>query len=198
MRALSGPWLTLSALVLSLALQISDGFYHLSTLPWLALALVAAVLGVAGVRWPWGDAGLTAAATRPLLIVGVVVSAAGLLCKPVGMYFRDAWPWHHAALVVPVLAAVCGVLVAAASRRRALHGVATAVLLGAGLWIGAWTIRHSPNPRIDVIPVHQDAFRALAAGTSPYAITFDDIYAEHEQFYAPEMRDGKRILFVFP
>ena len=42
MRALSGPWLTLSALTLSLALQISDGFYNPVTLPWLGLALLMA------------------------------------------------------------------------------------------------------------------------------------------------------------
>jgi len=197
-RALSGPWLTLSALVLSLALQISDGFYHLSTLPWLALALVAALCGVAGVRWPWGPRDRHAPVTQTLLLVGVVASATALLSKPVAMYMRDAWPWHHLALVVPVIGAATAALVGAASRRRVVGTTAAVVVLGAGLWIGTWTIRESPSPRIDVMPVHQDAFRALATGSSPYAITFDDIYAEHEQFYAPEMRDGKRILFGFP
>ena len=200
MRALSGPWLTLSALTLSLALQISDGFYNPVTLPWLGLALLMAVLGVAGVHWPWGDAPRRNATTSGLLAAGVIVSAVGLVSKPVAMYMRDPWPWHHPVLVVPVALATLAALAPSASRRHrpVLHAAAAAVVVAVGLWMGGWTIRQSPEPRIDVIPVHQDAFRALAHGGSPYAITFEDIYEDHEQFYAPEMRDGKRILFGFP
>lgn len=200
MRALSGPWLTLSALTLSLALQISDGFYNPVTLPWLGLALVMAVLGVAGVQAPWGDPTRRSAVTSGLLAAGVIVSAVGLLSKPVAMYMRDPWPWHHPALVLPVALATAAALTSLAwrGRRPALHTAAAAIVVAVGLWMGVWTIRKSPEPRIDVIPVHQDAFRALAQGGSPYAITFDDIYKEHEQFYAPEMREGKRILFGFP
>jgi hypothetical protein len=199
-RALSGPWLALSALTLSLALQISDGFYNPITLPWLGLALLMAVLGTAGVRWPWGDPQRREAVTSGLLAAGVIVSAVGLLSKPVAMYMRDAWPWHHPALVLPVALATAAALLSHAwrGRRPAVHTAAAALVLAGGVWVGAWTIRMSPAPRIDVMPVHEDAFRALARGSSPYAITFEDIYKDHEQFYAPEMREGKRIMFGFP
>jgi hypothetical protein len=43
-----------------------------------------------------------------------------------------------------------------------------ATLFGLALAIGAWTLRASPNPQIDVFPVHQQAAQALLAGKSIY------------------------------
>jgi hypothetical protein len=197
-RALSRPWLAVAALVLSHTLHLSDGFYHEPTLAWLGLALAAAVLGIAGVSWPWGADDVQDVMTRGLLKAGVIVSAVSLVTKPLARYMADPRPWMHPALLIAVAVVVfiaLGVKVAhgAAARRRA-----AIVIAAVGLWLGAWTVRESPQPHIDVIPVHVDAFGAVARGDSPYGITFTDMYRANESFYSPEMRDGKRVLFGFP
>jgi hypothetical protein len=199
MRDLSRPWLAVAALVLSLTLQLSDGFYHEPALPWLGLALVAAICGLTGVSWPWGaTSDRHAQMTRGLLTAGVLVSALALVTRPLARYMPDPRPWAHPDLLVAVAAAAGIALSVHAAHGRAAMTRACIALVAIGLWLGAWTVRESPEPHIDVIPVHQDAFAAVARGQSPYGITFADMYGAHEPFYAAEMRDGQRVLFGFP
>jgi len=198
-RALSRPWLAVAALVLSLTLQQSDGFYHEPTLPWLALSLIAAILGVSGVQWPWAGAPRDATlVTRALLAAGVIVSALSLVNKPVARYMAEPRPWAHPELLLAVAVAAVTALSVQVAHGRAARLRAGAVIVAVGLWLGAWTIRESPHPHIDVLPVHIDAFAAVGRGESPYGITFTDMYKANEAFYSPEMRDGRRILFGFP
>lgn len=215
MRSLSPAWLALAAIALSLTLHISDGFYHEGALAALGAVLLAALCGLTGLPWPWrGGAAADVMLAQPagdgtapaheravlatLLGVGVLASALALVTKPLARYMDDPRPWAHPALLVVValmtLAAVVGSSGAGRRRRR----VAAAALLAGGLWMGAWTIVRSPAPHIDVLPVHADAFAALARGVSPYGITFDDMYAGNEAFYVPEMRANGRVLFGFP
>ena len=198
-RALSRPWLIVAAIGLTLTLQLSDGFYDRPTLVWLGLSLVAALLGLTGVRWPWpARPEREQAVTQWLLVAGVLVSAVALVSRPLARYMDDARPWAHP----EVLVAVAVASVAAISVRPS-HGVAAwrsaaTVLVAFGIWLGAWTVRESPTPHIDVIPVHAAAFSSLSRGESPYAVTFKDIYTADEAFYAEGMRDGRRVLFGFP
>jgi hypothetical protein len=200
MRAVSRPWLAVAAIGLSLTLHLSDGFYHQPTLPWLGLALVAAVLGVAGVRWPWGAAADDdPALTRGLLVAGVLVSALALVNKPLARYMADPRPWAHPDFLAAVaVGAMVTVSAKGSTGSAAWRRAAVAVLLAVGVWIGVWVVRQSPNPHIDVIPVHEQALHSLARGESPYAVTFDDIYRANESFYAEGMREGRRVLFGFP
>lgn len=200
MGALSPTWLVLAAVALSLTLHRSDGFYHQPTLIWLAVALGLATLGVAGVPTPRlpGRRLDDVAVARTLLVVGALVSAAAMLSKPLARYMRDPEPLSHQGLVAVVIAMASAAVVAWVGRTAIVHRIALAVLLAGAAWLGAWTIRESPEPHIDVMGVHEDAFRAVARGESPYGITFDDIYGPNEGFYAAEMRDGRRVLFGFP
>ena len=78
MRALSRPWLIVAAIGLTLTLQLSDGFYDRPTLVWLGLSLVAALLGLTGVRWPWpARPEREQAVTQWLLVAGVLVTEEG-------------------------------------------------------------------------------------------------------------------------
>ncbi|BCS35983.1 hypothetical protein TBR22_A52200 [Luteitalea sp. TBR-22] len=198
-RQLSRPWLVVGAVGLSLTLQLSDGFYHPPALAWLGLALVATLLGVSGITWPWStDDELDGAVTSALLTVGVLVSAVALVSAPLARYMADPRPWAHPTLLIAVAVALVTALTVRATHGRAARRLAAAVLMAVGLWVGAWTVRESPEPHIDVIPVHQDAFAAVARGHSPYGITFANIYDEKSPFYAREMRDGQRVLFGFP
>ena len=134
MRALSRPWLTTAALVLSLTLHLSDGFYHEPTLAWLALALLSATLGVAGVTWPWDrDSDAGEAITRGLLKVGVLVSALAMVTRPLARYMADPRPWAHPELLLTVAAAAVIALGAVAAdsatgRRRAAIALAAVTL----------------------------------------------------------------------
>ncbi|WP_110174305.1 hypothetical protein [Luteitalea pratensis] len=199
MRTLSRRWLIVAAIGLSLTLQLSAGFYDEPTLVWLGLSLIAAILGLTGVRWPWGtDADRDDEPFRLLLTVGVLVSTTALVSKPLALYMPDPRPSAHPDLLVAVTVA-CLVAISV----RPAHGamarrLAAIVILAVGLWLGAWTVRESPKPHIDVIPVHVEAFAALSRGKSPYVITFDDIYRPDEAFYTPSMRRGGKVLFGFP
>ena len=199
MRHLSRPWLAVAAIALSLTLQMSDGFYVQSALPWLGLSLIAALLGLSGVGWPWGANAVEAdESTHGLLTAGVVVSAVAFVSKPLARYMADPRPWTHPELLVAVTAAA----VVAVSVRLG-HGTAAwrragLTIVAVCLWLGAWTVRESPEPHIDVMTVHADAFAAVAHGASPYNLTFENIYRPDEDFYAKGMRSGTRVLFGFP
>jgi hypothetical protein len=197
-RVLTTPWLAVAAAGLSFTLQLSDGFYNERALAWLGLVVVAAVLGVTGVPWPAGRHRNDDAILPSVLLVGVIVSAGMLVTSPLARYMHDPRPWSHPWLLAVVGAMTMAAIIGCAARRPRARAAAALVVLGGALWIGAWTIRHSPSPHIDVIPVHVDAFAALARGGSPYGITFDDMYAPHEAFYVPDMRDGGKVMFGFP
>lgn len=203
MRSLSPTWLALSAVSLSLTLHISDGFYHAGALTGLGATLVLSVLGVAGVPWPWA-AGRTStadargAALASVLGLGVLASALALVTSPLARYMADPRPWAHPTFLAAVAAMTCAAVAGSVVPRGWRRLTAAGVLVAGGLWIGTWTIAHSPNPHIDVIPVHVEAFDALASGDSPYAVTFADMYGPDEGFYQPEMRKDGRVLFGFP
>ncbi len=203
MRALTTTWLAVAAIGLSLTLQLSDGFYYEPALAWLGFVLIAALLGVAGCPWPGHlrqgfGARLGEPSLSTILVVGVMLSAGALVTKPVARYMADPRPWEHPALLLVVAGMALAALVGCGVRGRWSRAVAALIVLAGGLWIGVWTVRESPTPHIDVMPVHVDAFAALARGESPYGITFDDMYQGNEAFYSPEMRDGGKVLFGFP
>jgi hypothetical protein len=65
------------------------------------------------------------------------------------------------------------------------------------LILGVWMLRASPNPKIDVVEVHESALRALGRGRNPYRITFRNIYGD-ARFYNPDAVAGGRVLFGYP
>ena len=198
-RTLSRRWLIVAAVGLSLTLQLSDGFYDEPTLVWLGLSLIAALFGLSGIHWPWPAEGdRDDESLRLLLTVGVLVSAAALVSKPLARYMEDPRPSAHPDLLVAVTVACLAAIGVGPAHGAAARRLAATALLAVGLWLGAWTIRESPKPHIDVIPVHVEAFKAVSHGKSPYVITFDDIYDIDQAFYAPSMRRGRKVLFGFP
>ena len=63
--------------------------------------------------------------------------------------------------------------------------------------MGAWIIRRSPYPPIDVHTFHRYAIYALRDGIDPYAITFPDIYRSGG-YYGPGLSVAGRLQFGFP
>jgi hypothetical protein len=91
-----------------------------------------------------------------------------------------------------------------------------AVLVGAGLWregwagrlrfpallavfvaIGFWTVRHSPQPHIDVFYFHQAAFEAIRAHHDPWGTTIPNIYG-NSLFYGPGLVENGRVMVGHP
>jgi hypothetical protein len=85
-----------------------------------------------------------------------------------------------------------------AARVRALARAWFPLLLLTHLAAGVWMLRASPDPRIDVVVVHREAFVALGEGRSPYRISFENIYGTDSGFYNRDLVAGQRVLFGYP
>ncbi len=71
------------------------------------------------------------------------------------------------------------------------------LLIAIFLVLGAWVIRHSPDPQIDVFIFQRDSAAALLAGENPYRLTFPNIYG-HGHYYGPGLVVDGRLQFGFP
>ncbi len=185
----------IAAICLGWALQLSNGFLD-ST----AMALVAVAFGVfvtaTVLPRPIRLAHLDPRIVRALTATGLALHLWYLLTVPPGMYLQ----------VEPggqVLFSG-GILVIAAVGAAALWGptgwTKTAlifILAGTHFGLGAWVMRHSPDPAIDVHMFHRYAIDALRSGVNPYAITFPDIY-KNADFYGPGLSVDGRLQFGFP
>jgi hypothetical protein len=63
--------------------------------------------------------------------------------------------------------------------------------------LGLWMLRVSPAPGIDVWVWHQEAYRALGLGQSPWAISIPNIYT-HTLFYGAGLADANRVYVGYP
>lgn len=191
------PALIAAALVLGAALQIGDGFY---TPLALTLTSIATGLAWAAVLWP-RRLGAVVPDAAPLVawlaFLGVQAQIVVLILSPLGVNFHRPMPYQQPG-VIPALLVCAVALGIAMSARRTLRRLASFVLLIAIAWLGAATYRGSPRPHIDVVTVHEAAFDALAAGTSPFSITFPDIYGGTLDAYPDGVvRDGM-VHYGFP
>ena len=73
---------------------------------------------------------------------------------------------------------------------RWLMPTATVVFLA----LGIWTIRHTPDPGIDVITFQREGLRALSNGENPYAITMPQVYGGHEYYGEGLTADGRLLI----
>lgn len=192
---LSRASFTAGAAALGHALQISNGFYDERALAWLTVALVLVLNGLFGLRF---RSPLSAAHERWLLIgTGAAIGwqIVSILGTPPGMYLTEnASIGRFHALIAAEAVLVC----LAFAPVRIVSGVWFPALLVIHLAAGTWMLRASPDPRIDVVVVHREAFNALAHGRSPYQITFENIYGRDSGFYNPQVVDGSRVMFGYP
>jgi hypothetical protein len=191
------PALAAAAALLGAALQRANGFYEPT-----AMVLVVAALGFAwaAVLAPRAlgrvvpDQPRVVAALLGAVLVGQLVVIAR---APIGMYFTRPMPSQHPGFVPGLaVAGLCAVAAFAGGRRVRLG--AAAGLLAATVLLGLLTYRGSPDPVIDVVTVHDEAFAALARGESPYSMSFPDLYQGREAFYPPGMVEDGRVQYGFP
>lgn len=187
----------LSAIALGQALQIYNGFYHPAALTWLTVSLVLCVIAVLVHRFMTALSAASALTLNAVLIVGVAWQAQQLFAARPGFYIRDeaSLGLFKALIVAQAVPVVLGV-----ANVRALRRVWFPMLLAASLAPGAWMIRASPDPYIDVVEVHKEAIEALIHHRDPYRISFANIYANADarKFYNPEAVIGGRLAFAYP
>jgi hypothetical protein len=192
---LSAGLLVLAAVGLGRAIQINYGFYDSVALGWLtgALFLTLAALVPGRRRTAWAVSPLI---PTVLLGAGLIWQYWMLLTAQPAMYIRFRRPSEEPTFFAMLIAAaILSVAVVFGSRRS--RRVAFVLVLALQFGLGAWMLRASPNPRIDVVTVHREALHALKDGRSPYSITFENIYGRKHN-YAPGLTSGARVLFGLP
>lgn len=186
-----------AAAVLGLTLQLTNGTLRQDALRGLTLTLAlsggAVVAGRLG-RWT----ARVEAALAVLLGSALLLQLRALATEHPGMYQYQnlGGPWPYADLYVGMTAQalVAGALLASSERLRRLL---LPVLLGLNLFLGAWMLRTSPAPYIDVFIFETHGVEALLKGLNPYAITFPNIYG-HGLWYGEGLTANGRLLFGFP
>lgn len=191
------PALAGAAALLGAALQRANGFYEPTAMTLVVAALVLAWAALVAPRLLDRLVPDRPGVVAGLLAVVLLGQLATISRAPIGMYFAQPMPWQHAGFIPGlVIAGICAV--AAAVGRRRVRIVAAAGLLAATTLLGLLTYRGSPDPVIDVLTVHDEAFAALARGDSPYSMTFPDLYQGQEAFYPPGMVEEGRVQYGFP
>jgi hypothetical protein len=191
---LAAPLLTVAALTLGAALQLSDGHFAPKAFPWLTVAVVVSLLALAAPLLP--RLAFSASALTALLGVGCLLQLAAFLMKPPGIYLDIAWRRDYAPFFGGLVVAATLVGVGWWSPRPLRRWWFPALLLVHFL-LGAWVIRQSPAPPIDVFVFQQDSAAALLRGENPYGLTFPDIYGS-KPYYGPGLVTDGRLNFGFP
>jgi len=191
---LAAPLLTVAALTLGAALQLSDGHFTPGAFPWLTVALILSLLAVAAPLLP--RLAFSARALTALLGAGCLLQIAAFLIKPPGKYLAAAWPRDYAPFFGGLLVAALLIAIGWWSPRPLRRWWFPALLLVHFL-LGTWVIRQSPAPPIDVFVFQQESSAALLRDENPYGLTFPDIYGS-EPYYGPGLVADGRLNFGFP
>ena len=206
-RWLGAAALSLAAASIGLAIHTRDGEYWPSALKWVTVGMALTLAGATLPRVPdprrWGGRLALSA-----LAAALAIQFYQLLRSPPG-----GWNWWsddvldkrpenlrlYYAGVTSAAVLASGLLFDVRLMRR----VYLPLLLGLHLLLGAWMIRSSPQPHIDVFVFQQDASRALLEGRNPYRIGFADIYHGTDQekdrsVYGDGLSADGKLRFGFP
>ena len=194
-KTISPAGLLVSAVALGCALQVNFGQYHPAALAWLTVAAVTCAMSVlapgqrllrlldAHVGWVTVGALLTQLA----LLLTRSPGATGRLASG-----GPLWFFKWGATVGIALACAASFV---GSRWRATCVFAMLVTYAA---LGAWVLRATPSPGVDVIVFQRDGAQALLRGENPYALTFPSPYQDASRFYGPGAVGDGRLLFGYP
>jgi hypothetical protein len=194
-RTVPRACLIASALALGHALQIANGFYDDRALLWLTISLALAIAATMMMRFLPAAVQIDESTLRWLTVAGLAWQILSTLQASPGMYVR---PDADTNLFRTGVLVGAGLIAAGVARSRVLAAVWFPLFLVVQLALGVWMLRASPDPHIDVVVVHREAFEALRSGRSPYEISFKDIYGSGSGFYNPELVDEGRVKFGYP
>ncbi len=196
-QSISGRHLTLAlaAVVLGLALHLTDGLYSPLGIAVLAPSLL---LCAAGAIAPIRQFTRLDRATFHTLLIGLIA------LQLLAMLFKPAGASAHTVPIVsqqPFDAGIACALLAVAMigfGRRRLMLTGLVLLLVTHAAIGVWKIRTAPKPFIDVFVFQTDSAQALRNGVNPYTITFPNIYGTDTRVYGPDIVREGRLRFGYP
>jgi hypothetical protein len=185
---------SVSAIGLGHALQIANGFYHPAALAWVTVALALCLVGVLS-RAPLHLSQAATIGVCAVMTLGIAWQMRTLLNASPGMYVdpRADLQLFRMGVVVQVALIAMGLAGFRFARR-----VWFPALLVMQFALGAWMLRASPAPAIDVVVVHREAIDALLGGHDPYSITFPNIYGADSDFYNPRVLESGRVMFGYP
>jgi hypothetical protein len=206
-RWFSTAALTLAVASIGYAIHIRDGEYWPQALKWVTVALLLTLAGVAfpHVRDRRGRGGPI---VQGALVAAVLFQFLQLLSSP-----PSGWNWWSndvqdlgwGNLRLFYAGVTCAALLSAGLvlDLRPMRRVCLPLLFAIHLVLGAWMIRSSPLPKIDVFAFQQLGPEALLAGRNPYAIEMPDIYHGTQQerdraVYGEGLSKDGKLKFGFP
>lgn len=186
----------LSATALGHALQISNGFYDVTALAWVAASFVLCLAGALalGARWALPRSGSTVLCA--VMAAGIAWQLTALYNATPGFYLGANASMHL--LKAGVVLESVFIAVGVSGIHRARHFWFPAVL-AVNLGLGVWMLKASPNPHIDVVTIHREAIDALLQRKDPYRISMENIYGtDAHYYYNREAIVGKRVAIAYP
>jgi hypothetical protein len=188
--------IALGAVILGFALQLNSGAYDPRAIAVLALTLPCVAAGVLRIGSRFFGAGREWFVPG-VLTLGLAGCLVALATTPPGFFFfAHPRPIEHPQLIAGLAAATVLIALITVDPRRRRH-LWFPLLLVVFAHIGMWLIRASPRPGIDVMTVQRAAIKALMHGTSPYSISFPNIYRTTD-LYPPGMADERTVWFGLP
>jgi hypothetical protein len=182
--------LALAAVLLGAALQVRDGLYSPWAVGLLTLASVATFLS----PLPILRERARVRAVELTCAFGLLFQLTLLFTDFPGAHYekhppRDYWPF---------LALIAAALASAVLMIRFAEP-AFLVLLAIYLAAGAWVIRFTPSPRMDVYTFQRDACESILHGVNPYSITYPNVNGPDGAWvYGPGLVKDDRLLFGLP
>jgi hypothetical protein len=176
-----------SLFFISAAIQWNEGYLS-------RVSLAAVTLGLAFCTWGFLSDDRRLRWPLPYLVLGWEFGAL-LFSRPSAGLAADALPFRAGILFCAAAAfAVC--VVENRLWRQVAFGAAVAGLFATG----AWMLRSTPVPAIDVYNLHQEASAALFSGANPYEIRIPDIYPPDVSpwLYGPGISVNGRLTVGFP
>ena len=183
----------LAAFAIGQAIQSSNGAGSPDAFRWLAatvlLLLGALFFGAAvptpGARTDW--------VVRAVGALCVLVQLVQLGSNQPAIYLRGAnlFDFVMRAVIFAVLAS------GAMAPKPWLGRLQVFLAIGAFWALGAWILKFSPNPAIDVFSETNEAIRGLFHGENPWSMKYPNIY-HHTLWYGPGAADNDWIYVGFP
>ena len=184
----------IAAVIVGVALQVSDGSLQNGAIGIITLAFVAAIVSLARPSIGFIDR-LGTRVPIAVMAAGLAVQFGLLLGGPPGIDMQiplQEYAWFQsAAAAVGVFAGL--LFVDVKWTRRLVFPLLLAAFFGIGLWM----LKASPSPAIDVALFHQGAFDSLINGRNPHEGTIANLYGD-PFFYGPGMVQGGRVLIGHP
>lgn len=181
------------ATLIAQAVQTNNGAFHPLGLFIVAIAVGVSFFAVWRARLPgWV---CPPRILRILLGFALAVQFVQLQLTPPGIYLKctlSQYAIFSAGLVLAAFIAGSGL-----SINAVLGRIHTPTMIALFFLLGAWMIRFSPEPAIDVYYFQKNSAEALIRAENPYSLHFPNIYA-HGHYYGEGVVENGKVTYGYP